>query len=67
MKLRALGASTLLLASVLAGAPGALAAPAAVPTGTNVAAAPSDDQSGTDGISKGTKEWVCRNLGIWCD
>ena len=65
MKLRSLAASTLLLASVLAGAPGAVATPTAAPA-TAAVTAPSDDQSGTDGIDRGTREWACRVLNIWC-
>lgn len=68
MKLRSLAASTLLLASVLVGAPAATATstPAAPPTGPAVAA-PTGDQSGTDGLNKGAREWACRHYGVWCD
>ena len=68
MKLRSLAASTLLLASVLVGAPAATATstPAAPATGPAVTA-PTGDQSGTDGLNKDAKEWACRNFGVWCD
>lgn len=68
MKLRALSAATILLASVLVGAPGATATAASAPAGTPASsAAASGDQAGADGINRGTREWVCRNLGFWCD
>lgn len=63
MNMRTLSASALLLASLLAGAPGAAAAPLAAPAAV---VAPDDDQAGTTGLGKGASDFACRAWGFWC-